>query len=270
VSGFSQGLIARSGYGLEGFADEYDRYRPAPPPIVLELIGLLARSERPRLVVDIGAGTGLSTRAWSERADEVVGVDANPRMVERARAATEAANVRYVESYASDTGTAAGAADAVTCSQAFHWMDPREVLPEAARILRPGGVFAAYDYDVPPVVHPELDAAFDALGAARGAARRRLGLEPGAATWPKSGHLASIRDSGLFGTARELVCHASSAVDAERFVGLAATIGGPLSKFDAEPEVRARFEELREAARRVLGDGRRRMVLGYRIRAGLR
>ena len=40
-------------------------------------------------------------------------------------------------------------ADIVTCSQSFHWMEPEPTLAEIARILRPGGVFAAYDYDWP-------------------------------------------------------------------------------------------------------------------------
>lgn len=47
------------------------------------------------------------------------------------------------------------------------------VLAEAARILRPGGVFAAYDYDVPPVVQPEVDRAFASHLEARRAARVR-------------------------------------------------------------------------------------------------
>ena len=39
---------------------------------------------RPRLVVDLGSGTGLSTRVWADRADEVVGVEASPEMREQA------------------------------------------------------------------------------------------------------------------------------------------------------------------------------------------
>ena len=39
-------------------------------------------------------------------------------------------------------------------------MEPQPVLAEAARVLRSGGIFAAYDYDVPPVIHPVLDAVF--------------------------------------------------------------------------------------------------------------
>ena len=185
MSEFSQRLIDRSGYLGEGFADVYDRYRPAPPESVLDVLAFVAGAERPGLVVDLGCGTGLSTRAWADRAERIVGVEANPRMVERARVATGRPNVRYLEAFAASTGLSEGEADLVTAWQAFHWMEPEPVLAEAARLLRDGGAFAACDYDVPPVVEPEVDAAFAALRDARSEARKRLGLPAGAASWPK-------------------------------------------------------------------------------------
>ena len=270
MSEFSQQLIERSGYEREGFADVYDLHRPEPPAGLLDLLTLVAQVERPRLVVDLGCGTGLSTRVWAERADEVVGVEPNASMVARARRATAAANVRYVEAYASETGLAEGAADIVTAVQAFHWMEPQPVLAEAARILRPGGVFAACDYDVPPVVHPEVDAVFAEHFEARRAARRRLGLTAGAARWPKDQHLEQIRASGHFELARELVCHGRHEATAERVVGLAESIGGPRAIFtDRAPEVAETSERLREAAYRILGDRTWPMVTCLRVRVGI-
>ena len=82
-------------------------------------------------------------------------------MVAEAQRRPAAANVRYVEAYADATGLPPGSADIATCSQSLHWMEPEPMLAEVARVLRPGGVFAAYDYDLPPAVHPGVDAAFD-------------------------------------------------------------------------------------------------------------
>src|ERR1700685_892319 len=45
------------------------------------------------------------------------------------------------------TGLPDECADIVTASQAMHWFDAERALPEVIRILRPGGLFAAYDYD---------------------------------------------------------------------------------------------------------------------------
>ena len=267
---FSRTLISGSGYERGGFADLYDTNRPAPPPALLDILQLLAQTERPRLVVDLGAGTGLATRAWADRADEVVGVEANPSMLERARSATDAPNVRYVEAFAAETGLPAGGADIVTCAQAFHWMEPEPVLAEAARVLRVGGVFAAYDYDVPPVVQPEVDEAFQGLFWARHAARKRLGLEAGASTWPKERHLERIRASGHFAASRELVCHGWDEANADRIVGLAESLGGPLALFGTEPEVGEWFARLRQVAGEVLGDRSWPMVVCYRIRIGIK
>jgi SAM-dependent methyltransferase len=271
VSEFSQRLIDRSGYLGEGFAGVYDRYRPAPPVEVLDVLVHVAGMERPSLVVDLGSGTGLATRAWADRADDVVGVEPNPRMVEQARAATEQTNVRYVEAYAAETRLPAAEADIVGAYQAFHWMEPRPVLAEAARLLREGGVFAACDYDVPPVVEPEVDAAFAALFDARHEARERLGLRAGASSWPKAKHLDQIRASGRFRYAREVLAHGWWETDARRLIGLAESIGGPREIFgEKAPRVNETFELLRETATRVLGERRWPAVLCYRLRVGVK
>jgi SAM-dependent methyltransferase len=266
VSEFSRWLIQRSGYEQRGFADDYDRFRPAPPPDLLDMLVALAGA-RPRRVVDIGCGTGLSTRVWGERADHVVGVEANPSMLAAARRLTTAPNVQYVDAYAAVTGLDGASADVVTCSQAFHWMDPHEVLPEAARVLRAGGVFAAYDYEPLPAIHPAVDEAFEDVLRARSEARRRLNLQAGAMRWPKDGHLRRIEESGLFRLTRELTCHARLETDAERVVGLAAALGGPVALFDPLPDVRAALRRLDDVARRVRPTT---LFLSYRVRVGLR
>jgi SAM-dependent methyltransferase len=271
VSSFSESLIARSGYAGEGFAAVYDEFRPAPPVALLDLLARYAGVDRPRLVVDLGCGTGLSTRVWAGRAEAVVGVEANPAMADRARAATDAPNVRFVDALASGTGLPDCEADVVTCAQSFHWMEPEPVLAEAARLLRPGGVFAAYDYDVPPTVHPEVDAAFAEHFEARRTARIRLGLPGGAVTWPKTEHLDRIRASGRFRFAFEVVCHGTGETTARHVVGRAESMGGPRAIFgDDAPEVGETLERLRETAERVLGGRTWPVHVGYRVRIGVR
>jgi SAM-dependent methyltransferase len=270
VSTFSRDLIGRSGYANEGFADHYDGARPSPPAVVLDVLTRCAGG-RPRLVVDLGSGTGLSSRAWAARAESVVGVEANPAMLARARATTADANVTFVEAYADATGLEAGSADIVTCAQSFHWMEPQPVLAEASRILRSGGVFAAYDYDVVPVVEPRVDAAFAAHLAARSQARNRLGIEAGAASWPKHRHIDQIRACAAFGFAREVHCHGRGTIDAEQLVGLAQSIGGPIELFgDAAPEVADTLDALARTAREVLADRQAPALTGYTIRLGIR
>jgi SAM-dependent methyltransferase len=269
MSAFSEELIGRSGYLQEGFADVYDRFRPSPPREVLDVLTTVAGVRRPSLVVDLGCGTGLATRAWADRADEVVGVEPNPRMIDRARTVTEEPSVRYVEAYGAETGLPDSRADLVTSFQSFHWMEPQPVLAEAARILRPGGVFAACDYDVPPFTEPEVDAAFADFMRTRFEQRERLSVPAGAATWPKERHLDQIRSSGRFRYSRELVTSGRRDTDAERTIGLAESISGP-PELSAEHSVAEALERLRETANRVLGDRTWTQLLCYRLRIGIK
>ncbi len=109
-----------------GFAHLYDSVRPQAPAALFDLLIQLAQTPRPRLVVDIGSGTGLSTLPWAERAEQVIGVEPNADMRGQAelRAQSEAGvtNVGFREGLSSATGLADGAADIVTISQALHWM----------------------------------------------------------------------------------------------------------------------------------------------------
>lgn len=246
------------------FAESYDRFRPRPPEALLDLLTRLAGVERPALVVDLGSGTGLSTRAWSRRVDRVVGVEPDDAM----RAVAEfAGGAEYVTGDSSATGLPDGCADIVTASQSLHWMEPEPTFAEVARILRPGGVFAAYDYD-PPVVDPELDAAAEAVFEHSRQLRHERGVW---APWHTSGsfrkdeHLDRMRASGRFRYVRELPMHSVEEGDADRWIGLVRSYGSvDVVKEDLD------LDHLEETARRVLGDGTVPFWFGYRVRIGVK
>ncbi len=264
----SRSLIETSGYDREGFAAGYDRHRPRPPAVLLETLARYVRVERPGLVVDLGCGTGLATRAWAGRAERVIGVEPNAAMLAQAEPAEE--GVEFREAFAQDTGLEDGCADIVTCSQSLHWMEPEPTFAEAARILRPGGVFAAYDYDWPPVVDPEVDAAFDAYQRRRGEFRRQRGLMRGGDRWPKHEHLERMRESGRFSFCRELLFHSVEEGNPDRIVGFAYSLGCPgVGVDDEEIERELRVAELEETARRVLGERTVLFLFGYRVRVGV-
>jgi SAM-dependent methyltransferase len=263
--------IEQSGYRRDGFAEHYDSYRPVPPAVLLDALTRYVGDPQLGCVVDLGSGTGLSTRAWADRAKKVIGVEANPAMRAVAEARTAETNVRYIEAFASETGLPADSADIVTCSQSFHWMEREPVLAEAARILRPGGVFAAYDYDMPPVVHPEVDRVFTQHLVLRRRFRDEHKVSAGWTRTPKVEHLDAIRESGHFAFAREIVLHDEGDAGADDVVGLARSLG-------LVPELRALgvtdeelgLTRLEETARRVLGNGRLPWLIGYRVRLGVK
>ena len=117
-------------------ADDYDRLRPGPPPEAIDwLLPTPCRS-----AVDVGAGTGLFTRALSERVEDVTAVEPDERM---ARVLAERSpGVRVLEGQAEALPLPAASVDAVCVSAAWHWMDPARAGAEFARVLRPGGRLA--------------------------------------------------------------------------------------------------------------------------------
>lgn len=259
---------------FSGFAALYDSHRPRPPAAIIDLLTQICACPRPRLVIDIGCGTGLSTLIWAERAEEVVGVEPSPdmRRLARARAtAAGAANVRFAGGVSTATGLAGGGADVVTCSQALHWMEPEPTFVEVARILRPAGVFAAYDCDWPPAFNWEVERTYAACIARAHSIERERRLSPDLRRWPKGGHLERIRNSGRFRYVREVALHHVEAGGVERLVGLALSQGGIetlLKGGISEQEIG--LGALRETARRSLGDAILPWYWSYRVRLGVK
>jgi SAM-dependent methyltransferase len=94
-------------------------------------------------VVELGCGTGYFG-AWLKRrgARRVVGVDVTPAQLETARRLNEETGlgVEYVEANAEATGLPGESFDlALSEYGASIWCDPYRWIPEAARLLRPGG-----------------------------------------------------------------------------------------------------------------------------------
>jgi ubiquinone/menaquinone biosynthesis C-methylase UbiE len=257
--------LARS-YTQPDFALGYDEHRPSPPKALLDALCIEAQVERPARVVDLGSGTGLSTRVWAERAAEVIGVEASDEMRARAEQATGAENVRYVHAFAQQTGLEEASADLVTASQSFHWMDATTTLAEIARILRPGGVFAAYDYDWPPVCNWEVEAAFTEMV-------RRVGmLRPleGQPRHTKDMHLERMRDSGHFRFVREIVLHSRERGDAARIIGMALSLGPLVVLLErGMTEDELGLAQLRETATSALGAESSEWFISYRVRLGV-
>ena len=114
-------------------ADDYDRVRPGPPEEALDW--LVPRNCE--IAVDLGAGTGLFTRALQRRVRQVIAVEPDDRM--RAVLAARSPGVRAVAGRGEAIPLPDASADGVFVSSAWHWLDPGQAVPEIARVLRDGG-----------------------------------------------------------------------------------------------------------------------------------
>jgi len=259
-----------TGYERKGFAASYHAFRPRPPAMLADVLRQLAQVDRPDLVVDLGCGTGLSTALWSGCARAVVGVEPLDEMRAIAEAGSHSPNVRFQGGVAQKTGLSDASADIVTCAQSLHHMEPESLQTEVERILRPGGVFAAYDYDWPPVVHREAEEAFVAFMDRVIALRARHGIQSGWQQWRKDEHIARLERRG-FRYTRELFLHHREPCTAERWVGFALTIGVVPFVLDLGlPDDEVGLETLRRAAARVFGDGALPWHVSYRVRVAIK
>ncbi len=258
-----------------GEAHLYDQTRPSPPPVLLDILTQLIHTPRPSLVVDLGSGTGLSTLLWGERAQRVIGIEPNADMRAQAMRKLEhhprAASIEFREGVSSHTGLPDSSADIVTCSQSFHWMEPVSTLAEIGRILRPGGLFAAYDYDWPPALSWELEQVYREVDERFEALERERDLAQNLQKWSKSDHLARMRESGHFRFTRELLLHHVEQGDARRFIGLLMT--GAYShqfKLKTITEQAIDFDRLRQAAYQYIGSEPIPWYFSYRVRIGVK
>jgi ubiquinone/menaquinone biosynthesis C-methylase UbiE len=256
---------------FSGFADRYDTYRPRPPAVIAGILMQLAAVDRPRLVVDLGSGTGLSTEMWIGRAAEVIGIEPNADMRLQAIQRLEGTpDIRFQDGISSATGLPDGVVDIVTCSQSLHWMEPDGTFREAARILRPGGVFAAYDCDWPPTVTPEAEDAFRRFMASAQALADRDGLEVEVTKWDKDQHLSRMDASGRFRWTKDLAVHHIEEGDAGRLVGIALSQGTVSTLFRSGlSEEEVGVDVFHGEARAALPNGPIPWYWTYRIRVGI-
>lgn len=112
----------------------------------------LHENRRLENALDVGCGTGLSTRALTSIAKCVVGVDVSPDMLTQAQA-TE--GVVYKVGSAENLPETDETFDLIVVSSAFHWFDRARFLSEAQRVLRSGGFLVLYDIAFRAVLREE-------------------------------------------------------------------------------------------------------------------
>lgn len=258
-----------------GFADVYDQVRPSPPEVIADLLLQLAQVEVAGRVVDVGCGSGLSMMMWVGKTRSIIGLEPSQDMRREAerRCSTlfPSGAVEWSSAEADATQIPSESVDIVTASQAFHWMNPETTLPEVARILRPGGIFAAIDCDWPPSILPELDLAYtECVAKANDSKYADIRLAR-VKSWPKHQHLDNIRRSGCFRSTREATFHKIEPGNAERLVGLARSQGSVASLLKAGVnEEEMGLVELRTTGQRILGNHPVPWFWSYRVRIGVK
>lgn len=124
-------------------AAQYGAARPGYPDALLDAVEELAgRPLRGARALDVGAGTGISTRRLRDRGAAVVAVEPGPGMAAELRRTLP--DVPLVRGDGNRLPFADASADLITYAQSWHWTDSARAASEAMRVLRPGGALALW------------------------------------------------------------------------------------------------------------------------------
>ncbi|MFJ8543931.1 class I SAM-dependent methyltransferase [Streptomyces sp. NPDC093586] len=136
------GHAARA-HSFNAAAARYAANRPSYPPALFDAIEEL--SGRPLAgsrVADVGAGTGIATARLRERGAYVIAVEPGAGMAAEFRRGLP--DVPILRGDGNTLPLADHSVDLLTYAQAWHWTDPARAVPEALRVLRPGGALALW------------------------------------------------------------------------------------------------------------------------------
>jgi SAM-dependent methyltransferase len=167
-------MTAGSVYDSARLAAGYAFCRPPVHPEIIRAIrGRLER--RPAgmtRALDVGCGAGLSTAALESVAVRVVGLEPVAAMLAHCRAVAPGAG--FVVGRAEQLPFSTRSFDIIAAAGSLNYVDLNRFLPEAARVLAPGGVLLVYDFSAARRLRddPRLDEWFSAF-------ERRYPFPPG-------------------------------------------------------------------------------------------
>lgn len=141
-------------------AGVYAQWRPTYPAALFDALTAVVPANSS--VWEPGCGSGQATRGLAARFATIYATDPSAAQIEQHWATKEpAGNVRVAVEAGESTSLPDASVGLVAVAQALHWFDRRRFFAECERVLRPGGVLAAWTY---------LDVEFPAPVAQAGAA----------------------------------------------------------------------------------------------------
>lgn len=119
--------------------EDYVKYRPSYPEAILPFLQQKYGLTPDKLLVDIGAGTGISTALFLKAGYRVIAVEPNREMRDKSVALLSPYKGFTAQDGTAEAVSAAdGSIDGIIAGQAFHWFDREKTRKEFTRILKAG------------------------------------------------------------------------------------------------------------------------------------
>ncbi|MEZ5012696.1 MAG: class I SAM-dependent methyltransferase [Chitinophagales bacterium] len=124
----------------------YARLRPQYPDALFSFLSGLTSGHE--LSWDVGCGNGQSALSLTGHYKQVIATDPSAEQIAHA---TQHEQIRYTVQRAEDCDLPKASVDLITAANALHWFDLQAFYPVAEKVLKPGGIFAAWCYGIPGV-----------------------------------------------------------------------------------------------------------------------
>ena len=128
---------------FSGHATDYARFRPNYPERLFDW--LAAQTAGHDRAWDVGCGNGQASLPLATHYAQVVATDLSAEQIAQAPAHPR---IRYHAAPSHLSGLADASCDLVTIAQALHWFDFDAFYAEVRRVLKPGGLIAAWTYQL--------------------------------------------------------------------------------------------------------------------------
>jgi SAM-dependent methyltransferase len=135
---------------------DYAQSRPTYPDALFAW--LAASCPHRGLAWDVGAGSGQASTALASHFDRVLATDLSAGQIANAR---RHSRIEYRVAPAERSGLPDAGADLVSVAQALHWFDLDAFYAEVRRVLKPGGLVAAWTYGILSVEGDAVDRIVD-------------------------------------------------------------------------------------------------------------
>ncbi|HYG50327.1 MAG TPA: class I SAM-dependent methyltransferase [Flavobacteriales bacterium] len=132
-------------------AAAYKKYRPNYPPELFKYLSSLVNEHN--LAWDCGCGNGQAATGLATHFKNVYATDPSQQQINQA---AQHLKITYKVEKAENCSLPGSSVDIITVAQALHWFDLPVFYTEVKRVLKPGGILAAWGCGVAQV-NPEID-----------------------------------------------------------------------------------------------------------------